>query len=165
MQVITLSTQLGLGSEPVEWYRDATTVPFGFLSTDLTPRRDDRLRFCTNSWSVPSEFCIPDSLKHSGTLDDDHSKSLYSPSVPIASPQKQKPLSSVLRKNVFPVCMRMHNKSSQRKLASHKKTSRGKVSRRSLVNIAKKINLEVQKIRSVVRKNIAAFGRHFASSN
>ena len=29
MQVTTLSTQLGLGSEPVDWYRDATTFPFG----------------------------------------------------------------------------------------------------------------------------------------
>ena len=154
MQVTTLSTQLGLGSELVDWYRDATTVPFGFLSTDLSPRRDDRLRFCTNSWSVPSKFCIPDRLKHSGTLDDDHTKSLYSPSVPISSPQKQKPLSSVLRKKVFP--------SARRKLASHKKTSRGKVSRRGLVSIAEKINLEAQKLRSVVRKNIAAFGRHFA---
>ena len=31
MQVTTLSTQLGLGSELFEWYRDATSVPFGHL--------------------------------------------------------------------------------------------------------------------------------------
>ena len=31
MQVTTLSTQLGLGSELVDWYRDATFVPFGHL--------------------------------------------------------------------------------------------------------------------------------------
>ena len=29
MQLTTLSTQLGLGSELVYWYRDATSVPFG----------------------------------------------------------------------------------------------------------------------------------------
>ena len=29
MQVTTLSTQLGLGSELVDWYRDAKSVPFG----------------------------------------------------------------------------------------------------------------------------------------
>ena len=29
MQVTTLSTQLGLGLELVDWYRDATSVPFG----------------------------------------------------------------------------------------------------------------------------------------
>ena len=50
----------------------------------------------------------------------------------------QKPLPSVWLKRVYPVPMRMHSKSTQRKLASHKKTSRGKVSRRSLVTIAKK---------------------------
>ena len=53
MQVTTLSTQLGLGSELVDWYRDATSVPFGHLLIDLSPRTDDRLRYCTNSGSVP----------------------------------------------------------------------------------------------------------------
>ena len=38
MQVTSLSTQLGLGSELVDWYRDATSVPFGHLSIDLSPR-------------------------------------------------------------------------------------------------------------------------------
>ena len=43
MQVTTLSTQLGLGSELVDWYRDATSVPFGILLIDLSPRIDDRI--------------------------------------------------------------------------------------------------------------------------
>ena len=137
MQVTTLSTQLGLGSELVDWYREATSVPFGHLLIDLSPRTDDRLRYCTNSGSVPSKFYIPERLKHLRTLDDEHTKSLYSPSVPIAFPQMQKSLSSVLPKRVYPVSMRMHSKSTQGKLANHKKTSRGKISRRSLVTIAK----------------------------
>ena len=41
MQVTTLSTQLGLGSERVDWYRDATSVPFGHLLIDLSPRTDN----------------------------------------------------------------------------------------------------------------------------
>ena len=49
----------------------------------------------------------------------------------------------------------MHSKSDQRKLANHKKTSRGRVSRQSLVTITKKNNLEAKKKRSVVRKRIA----------
>ena len=53
----------------------------------------------------------------------------------------QKPLYSVLPKKVYPVSMRMHSKSTQTKLASHKKASRGKVSRRSLATIAKKNQL------------------------
>ena len=162
-QVTTLSTQLGLGSELVDWYRDATSVPFGHLLIDLSPRTDDRLRYCTNSGSVPSKFYIPERLKHLKTLDDEHTKSLYSPSVPITFPQMQKPLSSVLSKRVYPVSLRMHSKSTQRKLASYKNTSRGKVSRRSLVTIAKKNNLEAKKKRSVVRKRIATNSSHYTS--
>ena len=138
MQVTTLSTQLGLGSELVDWYRVATSVPFCHLLIDLSPRTDDRLRYCTNRGSVPSKIYIPERLKHLRTLDDEDTKSLYSPSVPIAFPQMQKPLSSVLPKRVYPVSLRMHSKSTQRKFASHKKTSRGKISRRRLVTIAKK---------------------------
>ena len=164
MQVTTLSTQLGLGSELVDWYRDATSVPFGHLLIDLSPRTDDRLRYCTNSGSVPSKFYIPELLKHLITLDDEHTKSLYSPSVPIAFPQMQKSFSSVLPKRVYLVSMRMHSKSTQRKLAKHKKTSCAKISRRSLVTITKKNNLEAQKKRSVVRKRIATNSRHFTSS-
>ena len=63
MQVTSLSTQLSLGSELVDWYQDATSVPFGHLLIDLSPRTDDRLRFCTNSGSVPSKFYIPERLK------------------------------------------------------------------------------------------------------
>ena len=57
----------------------------------------------------------------------------------------------------------MHSKSTQRKLANHKKTSRGKVSRRNVVIIAKKNNLEAKKKRSVVRKRIATNGSHYTS--
>ena len=163
MQVTTLSTQLDLGSELVDWYLDATSVHFGHLLIDLSPRTDDRLRYCTNSGYVPSKFYIPERLKHLRTLDDEHTKSLYSPSVPIAFPQMQKSLSSVLSKRVYPVSMRMHSKSAQRKLANHKKTSRGKVSRRSLATITKKNNLEAKKKRSVVRKRIATNSSHYTS--
>ena len=85
MQVTTLSAQFGLGSELIDWYRDATSVPFGHLLIDLSPRTDDRLRYCTKSGSVPSKFGILERLKHLRTLDDEHTKSLSSPSVAIAS--------------------------------------------------------------------------------
>ena len=150
MQVTTLGAQWGLGSKLVDWYCDATSVPFGNLLIDLSPRTDDRLRYCTNSGSVPSNFYISALLKHLGTLDDKHTKSLYSPIVPIAFPQIQNSLSSVLPKRVYPVSMRMHSESTQRKIENNKKTSRGKISRRSMVIIAKKNNLELRKKRSVV---------------
>ena len=105
MQKTTLSTQLGLGSELVDWYRDSTSVPFGHSLIDLSPRTDNRLRYCTNSRSVPSKFYIPERLNHLRSLEDEHTKSLYSPSVPVAFPQMKKPLSSVLPKGVYPVYM------------------------------------------------------------
>ena len=112
MQVTTLSTQLGFGSELFDWYGDATSIPFGHLFIDLSPRTYDRLRYCRNSGSVPSKFYTPERLKHLRALDDEHTKSLDSPSVPIAFPQMQKPLSSVLPKRVYPVSMQMHSKSA-----------------------------------------------------
>ena len=48
MQVTTLGAQLGLGSELVDSYGDALV--------DLSSPTDDRLRYCTDSGSVPSKF-------------------------------------------------------------------------------------------------------------
>ena len=87
MQLITLGNQLGLGSELVDWYQDATPVHFGRLVIHLSPRTDDRLRYCTNSGSVPSKIYILERLKLLRTLDDEHTKSLHSASAPIALPQ------------------------------------------------------------------------------
>ena len=59
--------------------------------------------------------------------------------------------------------MRMHSNSTQAKLAIHKKTSRGEVSRRNVDTIAKKNNLEAKKKRSVVRKRITTISIHYTS--
>ena len=90
MQVTTLSTQLGLGSELVDWYRVETSVPFGHLLIDLSPRTDHRLCYCTNTGSILSKFYIPDRLQRSKSLENEHTKSLYSPSVPNIFPEMQK---------------------------------------------------------------------------
>ena len=45
MQVTTLGSQLGLGSELVDRYRDGTSVPIGQLLIDSSPRTDDRLLY------------------------------------------------------------------------------------------------------------------------
>ena len=36
MHVTTVGAQMGLGSEPVDWYRDATSVPFGLFLNELS---------------------------------------------------------------------------------------------------------------------------------
>ena len=156
MQVTTLSTQVGPGSELVDWYRDATSVPFSPLLTDVSPRTDDRLRYCTNTGAIPSKSDIPDRLKQSTVLDNEHKKSVYSPSVPIIFPQMQKSFPSVLPKRVYPVSSRMHNKSAQRKPAKHKKISRGKISKRGLPIVSKTYNLEAKKRHYGVRKRVTA---------
>ena len=137
MQVTTPNTQLGLGSELVEWYRGATSVHFVHLLIDLSLRTDDWLRYSTNTGSIPSKFYIPDRLKQSKTLDNEHTKTVYSPSVPIIFPQMQKSFPSVLPKRVYPVSLRMQNKSAQRKPAKHKKTSRGIFSKRGSNYVSK----------------------------
>ena len=154
MEVTTLSTQLGLGSELVDWYRDATSVPFGHLLIDLSQRTDGRLRYCTNTGSIPSKFYIPDRLKQSKILNDEHTKSLYSPSVPIIFSQMQKSFPSVLPERFHPVSLRMHNESTQRKPAKHEKTSRGKISKRGPTIVSKRYNFEAKKRHSGVRKGL-----------
>ena len=156
MQVTTLNTQLGLGSILVDWYRDATSVPFGQLLIDLSPSTDDRIRYCTNTGSIPSKFYIPDRLEQSIILDDEHTKILYSPSVPFIFPQMQKSFPSVSPTRVYPVFLRMHKKSAQRKPAKHKKTSRGKILRRSPTIVSETYILEAKKTHSGVRKRLTA---------
>ena len=97
-QVATLSVQLRLGSALVDWYRDATSVPFGHLLIDLSPRTDDRLHYCKNTGNLPSKFYVPDNLKHLKYLDDEDTESLYSPSIPALFPRMQNSVSKNLSK-------------------------------------------------------------------
>ena len=118
-------------------------MPFGRLLIDLSPPTDDPIRYCTNARSDPSKLFIPDRLKQSEIWDDEHTKSLYSSSVQIVFPQRQKSFASVLPERVYPVCLRMHNKSAQRKPAKHKKTSRGKISKQGSTIVSKTYKLEL----------------------
>ena len=156
MHVSTLTAQLGLGSELFDLYLDAPSVPYGHLLIHLSPRTDDRLRYCTNTGSIPSTFFILERLKQSNVLDDEHTSSLYSPSVPIIFPQLEKTFLSVLPKRVYPVSLRMHNKSAQRKPAKHEMTPGGKISKRSSTIVSKPYNFEARKKHSGVRKKLTA---------
>ena len=124
MQKNTLSIQLGLASSLVEWYRGAMSVLFGHLLIDLSPRTDDRLRYCTNSGKTSSNFYVPEILKHLTTFDDDHTKSLLSSRVPIILPQLEMISSPIVSKRVYSVSKRVHSKHTPRKLAKRKMASR-----------------------------------------
>ena len=101
MQVSTLSERLAIVSELVGWYREEIYVPYGKLLIDQSPRTDDRLRYCANTGSMPSKYYIPDRLKQSKFLDDEHTKPLYSPSGLLNFSQMQKNFSFSLVQKVF----------------------------------------------------------------
>ena len=124
MQKNTLSIQLGLASSLVEWYRGAMSVLFGHLFIDLSPRTDDRLRYCTNSGKTSSNLYVPEILKHLTTFDDDHTKSFLSSRVPIILPQLEMISSPIVSKRVYSVSKRVHSKHTPRKLAKRKMSSR-----------------------------------------
>ena len=150
MQVTTLSTHLGLGSELVDWYRNATSVPFGHMLIDLSPRTDNCLRNCTNTGCISSKFYNPDRLKQSKFLDDELSKcsNLF--------PTNAKINSFSLAQKCSSVSLRMHNKSAQRKPAKHQKTSRGKISKRGSTIVYKTYILEAKNRHSGFRKRVTA---------
>ena len=155
-QVATLSVQLGLESALVDWYRDATSVPFGHLSIDLSPRTDDRSRYCTNSGKIPSKSYAPENLKHLKHLDVEHNKSFHSLSIPTLFPCMQNSVSKNLSKRIYPISQRVHPQPAARKIVRSRKKSRAKVQRQNAQTDFKKDNLEATKKSTFVAKRIIA---------
>ena len=141
-QVATLSVHLRLGSALVDWYRDATSVPFGHLLIDLSPRTGNLLRYCANSGNIPSKLFVPDNLKHLKFLDDEHTKSLYPPSIPAHFPRMQISVSKNFSKRIYPISQRVHCQSASRKLVRSERKSRPKVQIRISRTVFKKTTLE-----------------------
>lgn len=82
MQISKLGQQLGLGKQFIDWYKDATSKPFGHLLIDLSPHTVDQLRFCTDSGSAPTKFYLPSSQARITILDDEYSQRTYTGIVP-----------------------------------------------------------------------------------
>ena len=76
LQINTLSQQLGLGSQLKEWYNKATSVPYGHLLVDLTPKTVDVLRYCTDSGTIPSKFFLPNPQTTFWTMNTQHLSTL-----------------------------------------------------------------------------------------
>ena len=129
LQINTLSQQLGLGSQLKEWYNKATSVPYGHLLVDLTPKTVDVLRYCTDSGSIPSKFFLPN--PQTTFLDDEHTASIYTERVPKLFPKVQKRLYKTVSKRLYPVSQRVHSKFAPRRALGSAKTRRSKIPKRS----------------------------------
>ena len=138
LQINTLSQQLGLGSQLKDWYTTATSVPYGHLLIDLTPKTVDSLRYCTNSGSTPSFFFLPQSKQQITFLNDEHTTSLYSDRVPEIFPELQNNFSQKLSQRLYPVSKRVHSKPSKRRAKTNSKTRSFKVQRRNSSSYFKK---------------------------
>ena len=160
-QVATFSVLLGLGSTLVDWYREATSVPFGHLLIDFSPRTEDRLRYCTSSGNIPSRWYLPDNLKHLKYFDDEHTKALYSPSIPALFPRMQNSVSKNLSRRLYPISQPVHRQPAARKLVRSKKKSRPKIQRQTSRTVFKKNNLEATKKSAFVAKRIIAQKNNF----
>ena len=80
LQINRLSQQLVLGSQLEEWYQDATSIPYGDLIINLTPKTVDSLRCCTNSGSVLSKNCVPAETE-TKFLNNEHTIRLFTPNI------------------------------------------------------------------------------------
>ena len=63
IQIKTLSQQLGLGCQLKEWCREATSIHYGQLLIDLTPKTNDPLGYCTKNGSISSKFDLAEGKK------------------------------------------------------------------------------------------------------
>ena len=121
LQINTLIQQLGLGSQLKDWYTTATSVPYGHLLIDLTPKTVDSLRYCTNSGSTPSLFFLPQSRQQITFLNDEHTTSLYSDRVPEIFPELQNNFSQKLSQRLHPISKRVLSKPSKRRAKRNSK--------------------------------------------
>ena len=71
-------------------------------------------------------------------------------------PTNAKVFSFSLAQKSFSGFLQMHKKSGQRKPAKHKKTSRGKISKRGSTIVSKMYNLEAKERHSSVRNRVTA---------
>ena len=134
---IKISSTRGLGSQLKDWYKKATSIPYGHLLIDLTPKTVDSFRCCTNSGSIPIIFFLP-KTKEITFLNDEHTTSLYADNLPNVFPELQENVPKKFSKRFHSVSKRMHSKPSRGTTTRNTKTRRKKVQRRNSSTCAKK---------------------------
>ena len=111
LQIKTLSQQPGLRSELNDWYQDATSTPYVHLLIDSSPKTVDLLKYCANSVSIPSKFCLPAGSEVK-FLDDEHTIRLYILNI---FPKTSKTFHSPLSKKFHSIPKRMSSKLATRR--------------------------------------------------
>ena len=159
-----LSAQLGLASELVDWYRDATSVLYGHLLIDLLPRTDNWLRYWTNRESISSKFYVPEGLKHWKFLWTKNTKNFSTLQVfqSVSHKCKRQFIQCCPNELIrfLCECIKM---SAQRKSPKPKKRSRGKISKRNSIVLSKKGHLEARKRGSAIRKRVTTHKIFYSS--
>ena len=69
---------LGFWNTLRKWYSDATSVPYGHLMIDLSPKTIDLLRYSTDVTSFPTKFYLPCSRSRVTQINDQKSGLLFS---------------------------------------------------------------------------------------
>ena len=72
-QIDLLGKQLGLGKTLRKWYAEATSVPYGPLLIDSSPKTNDLLRYSTDVTSFPTKFLLPSSRSRVTQINDQKS--------------------------------------------------------------------------------------------
>ena len=100
MRLKTLGAPLGRGSETVDWYREATYIPYVVSVIDFSPQTGGCLPYCTNCGIYSSKLLMRKRLKHIQPLDYDYTKCLHLPSNPLFLTRVQKSSPGVLPKKL-----------------------------------------------------------------
>ena len=109
-------------------YQDATSVPYGQLLIDLTPKTVDSLRYCTNSGSIPTKSYLPAGIE-TKFLNDEYTIRLYSPNISKNFPKASKIIHSQLPKRFPSVSERVFSKPIKRRDSRSSERRRSKISK------------------------------------
>ena len=150
-QVQKLGQQLGFGNHFTKWYQDATSIPFGHLLIDLSPRTNDKLRFSTNIGSFPTKFYLPPSQARVSEIEDDNSKRLYTEGIPNFLAKAAGNISKALPNRLYQIRVRMRQKSYRGKPGNISISSR-KIQKIHKVPHSKKINSKGKATASLVKR-------------
>ena len=162
-QVSTLSAQSGLASILGDWYRNATSAPYGHLKFDLSPRTDDRIRFYKKQGIHSLKLLYPGPAEKFKIFGRRTRKISPLSECSCPFPTTPKIFSLHLPKRVYHVPLRMYITSSQMKPANYEKTSRDKTSKRSSIALSKKSLRSKEGTFWHPKKRVTTHGSHYSS--